>query len=335
MAFKYESTITYKYPNLETKIKGKGDESEDKGDEGKDIEKETPIMAVGEIKEETRVDKEEYKEEKELKEKEIIVEMGVDSDFPPHINLFVHPNELKLEWSDAREPQAKFHSFVITEENGTKSYGIAATVFEKLSLAHTSDMNSLIQKWKEMSVKSEDLEYILHIQTQLLETQVKYDDLNKRLSLNPELLTEFRDMIDLLEENKNIYSKILDPVKKTLLVVPDQIYYPKSYCILSHYPFYDFFRDWLAQFLLVAQKSISSKETNTLFNHRGLHFSLECLIVNLTKEIPIPPPGKLEIAVSINETLLYLHRPPVNQIPIDKNVTFLNLLFIITLFYSF
>lgn len=63
-------------------------------------------------------------------------------------------------------------------------------------------------------------------------------------------------------------------------------------------------------------------------------------IVNLIHEIPLPPPGKLEVSISIGELKLYCSRPPVNAIPLLQNVItqnhsqFLNIfiVFIISIF---
>lgn len=43
-------------------------------------------------------------------------------------------------------------------------------------------------------------------------------------------------------------------------------------------------------------------------------------IVNLIDEVPLPPPGRFEIGLTINSRPLFFSRPPINQVPILKNV---------------
>lgn len=42
--------------------------------------------------------------------------------------------------------------------------------------------------------------------------------------------------------------------------------------------------------------------------------------MNLIDEVPLPPPGRFEIGLSINQRPLFFSRPPINEVPILKNV---------------
>ena len=44
------------------------------------------------------------------------------------------------------------------------------------------------------------------------------------------------------------------------------------------------------------------------------------MVISLLYELPVPPPGKLQVKVDIGLKSLYYFRPPVNQISIIKNV---------------
>lgn len=43
-------------------------------------------------------------------------------------------------------------------------------------------------------------------------------------------------------------------------------------------------------------------------------------VINLIEEVPLPPPGRFEIGLTINTRPLFFSRPPINQVPILKNV---------------
>jgi hypothetical protein len=43
-------------------------------------------------------------------------------------------------------------------------------------------------------------------------------------------------------------------------------------------------------------------------------------VINLIEEVPLPPPGRFEIGLTINSRPLFFSRPPINQVPLLKNV---------------
>jgi len=96
---------------------------------------------------------------------------------------------------------------------------------------------------------------------------------------------------------------------------PENIFLPKALGILSRWPFIDFFRDYLCS--LVFKSST------------GLGLPIERYLINLTREAPLPPRGKVEVAITLDRTKFYLFRPPMNKIPIIKNVRALPLFFVV------
>lgn len=46
--------------------------------------------------------------------------------------------------------------------------------------------------------------------------------------------------------------------------------------------------------------------------------------MNLVHEIPLPPLGKLQIALSVNDMTFFCARPALNQLPIMKDVSGIN-----------
>ena len=146
-----------------------------------------------------------------------------------------------------------------------------------------------------------------HLQNQIARTKQTIETLRRKPTLDEDERSTLADY----QEKIHIYTSLLNPLKRTVLLRTNQVYIPKSYGILSRWPWYDFFREWICKFLQTVERQ-----------RRGLYIKHvpERLIRNIIFEIPTPPPGKLEVAVTIEDTLLYLHRPPVNAIPTIKNV---------------
>ncbi len=151
------------------------------------------------------------------------------------------------------------------------------------------------------------MEYVTHLQNQVTRTNRAIDTLRRKPSLDEDERLTLTDY----EEKIQIYTSLLNPLKRTVLLRTNQVYLPKSYGILSRWPWYDFFRDWICKFL----QNVDRQRLGL-----SVKYAPERMIRNLIYEIPTPPPGKLEVAVSVEDMVLYLHRPPVNAIPTIKNV---------------
>ena len=65
---------------------------------------------------------------------------------------FVYPTELSFEYVEDDKPSPKWHSFVITEENGKRLYGVCVTVFEKIDDKHRDEFNAMVDAWRDNSV---------------------------------------------------------------------------------------------------------------------------------------------------------------------------------------
>lgn len=244
-----------------------------------------------------------------------------DCKFPEYLPMFCFPNALKMVYDDNGRPGEKFHSFIITEETGAKLYGVCVTVYEPLPQAQSKQLEALINIWKDLRFKSGDLEYIISLQAQLS----KYQEilLHAKMGMVPEAGTANNFGTAKLEDRKALrnaedmvkhYSELLKPLSD-LLVDSDNVYCPRNYGLLSHWPFYDFMKDWL---LYVVK---STRGDVDMLGDDGF-IPLERFVVNITQEIPLPPPGRLEICLKLKHFNLYCSRPPLNRIPLIKNYSF-------------
>ena len=79
------------------------------------------------------------------------------------------------------------------------------------------------------------------------------------------------------------------------------VFSPKALIILSHYPFYNLFREYLEQLYRI---SLSSSP-----------IPLERYIVNFVQEVPLPPQGQIEVNFALADRTIRISRPPKNRLP--------------------
>ena len=118
------------------------------------------------------------------------------------------------------------------------------------------------------------------------------------------------DEINVAEENVAIYEEMMSPIKTYMLSI-DKVFEPNAIGILSRFPWYDFFRDWLCQLYI----SGTIQDLDGTINH-----PMERSVINLLNEVPLPPPGKCEISIHLDGLAFYCSRPPVNTLGQLKNV---------------
>jgi hypothetical protein len=102
-----------------------------------------------------------------------------------------------------------------------------------------------------------------------------------------------------------LYKQILGSYERHI-DFPETIFMPKAIGIISRWPFIDLFRDYLSSLVF---------KTST-----GLNLPLERYLINLAEEIPVPPRGKMEVEITLDKLRFYCARPPLNKVPIVKNV---------------
>ncbi|KAI8927250.1 AEX-3 domain-containing protein [Entophlyctis helioformis] len=217
--------------------------------------------------------------------------------------MFCFPNDLTLVYNETSTPPDTFHTFISTDQAGVRSYGTCVTVYEKPKGELYRQLESAITKWGQANLSESDFEYFNHVNDQLVAHQAKLQKARLDPSAEP-----FE--ISMYEEKVALYEELLAPLKVTVVVKPEHIYVPRSIGVTSHWPWYALLKDWLCE--LVRQMRNPSQ--------RGLYYApLERCVINLLHEIPLPPPGKLEISINIGNVQLHCARPPVNTISILKN----------------
>ena len=114
------------------------------------------------------------------------------------------------------------------------------------------------------------------------------------------------------EEKITVLEELINPLRQSVLVEPETVYVPTCIGVLSRWPWYDFLKDWLCLVVSSIQRSDFER------------FPFERCAINLIHEIPLPPPGKLEISVPFGSQKLYISRPPINTPQLLRNVNILD-----------
>ncbi|KAJ3315495.1 hypothetical protein HDV04_003037 [Boothiomyces sp. JEL0838] len=190
---------------------------------------------------------------------------------------------------------------ITTEADGSKSYGVCVTTYVSPTKEQSKQLDDLITDWRNRNLVESDYEFAQHVQTQLAVQK------ERLLKLKMGIEDSSRESAALAEENIGLLEELMSPLRHSVLAQLDNIYLPTCIGILSRWPWYDFLKDWLCIML----KNCRDGEFE--------RFAFERCVINLLYEVPLPPPGKLEVGISIADYVLYIHRPPVNTIPLVKN----------------
>lgn len=90
---------------------------------------------------------------------------------------------------------------------------------------------------------------------------------------------------------------------KFLDVESDILFLPKCLILLSHYPFFDMFRESLLQIYRITLVEAP--------------LPIERYIANLVSEVPLPPQGKIRVEFGFtSRSLISIERPPPNKLPL-------------------
>ncbi|ETV98542.1 hypothetical protein, variant [Aphanomyces invadans] len=112
-----------------------------------------------------------------------------------------------------------------------------------------------------------------------------------------ELLTPFEVMALFVKDVMPTWAQALSSGAKQA----SSVYSPKCLVVLSQYPFYSTFRMFLQQ---IYRLSLSEAP-----------LPLERYVANFTAEIPVPPPGRVQVQLTLPECTVLVSRPPTNQLP--------------------
>ncbi|KAJ3112463.1 DENN domain-containing protein 4C [Phlyctochytrium bullatum] len=121
--------------------------------------------------------------------------------------------------------KAKFPQYlpmIITEEDGSKNYGVCVTIYEKLHPRLNAQMEAAIEEWRHDCIAQSDLEYMQHIQSQLATNQETVFRIKRGLASDPHKNEEDEDPIEALaeaEEKVALFKELLAPMRSMLHIL--------------------------------------------------------------------------------------------------------------------
>ncbi len=162
-----------------------------------------------------------------------------------------------------------------------------------------------------------ELEYAQHVQSQLAHfrevlVRAKYRRTERESEAEGDAVV---DMMEDAQEKIHLYEHLLEPLRHSLLLDVECVYAPHVIGVLSRWPCYDLLKDWLCKILLLTKGS-GLDEGEELVPV----LPLERYLVHFIEEMPLIPPGKLELCIHLGGSNFYISRPPANSISVMKNV---------------
>lgn len=209
----------------------------------------------------------------------------ISDDFPDMNSMFCFPYGILIEHRAKLKPPSSYHFFTITDKKGQKRYGISFIFYDKIGDNIKAELKNEIKKWKERNISNEHIEYASHLKERI-----------ERLESDSAALEWNDELFQLLKEQYAPY--------KNLFLDDSMLYSPRCYGLISHWPFYGLFRDWL----YCSWKSVYNGEA-----------TLECFIHNIFYVMEIPPEGKHELIAQLPHVSLKYSRPSNNSFPILRN----------------
>ncbi|KAI7893814.1 AEX-3 domain-containing protein [Mucor mucedo] len=228
--------------------------------------------------------------------------------FPAYAAMFCFPRDISLHHGESPPPE-QLHSFAMTDENGATVYGTCVVFYERLADRLKEPVEKAIKEWVKSNMPVSSVEYAQHLEIKInnekmeLEKAQKNDENMSRIGVEERIRT--------CQENIELYKELLEPVKMGVCKAED-IWVPKSIGLLGRMPWINLYGDWI-RILLDNIVGVGG--------HRNAKptIDIESTVINLIEEVPLPPPGRFEIGLTINRKPLFFSRPPINQVPILKN----------------
>ncbi|KAF9906605.1 hypothetical protein BX616_000674 [Lobosporangium transversale] len=168
-----------------------------------------------------------------------------------------------------------------------------------------------------LPMSESEMEYVKAIKTKISRERATLHSLRNRLKeeqtlgRKPQILDLKRDIFD-SEEKLALLEDQMQPWKR-LFVEPEDVWIPRCVGLVSAVPYHYLLRDWLLAVVVACSGGVE---------HPGLSsnsFRLESYVKNIIHDVGIPPFGKLEIGITINDRMIYASRPALNSVPIVKN----------------
>ncbi|ORX54396.1 DENN-domain-containing protein [Hesseltinella vesiculosa] len=228
--------------------------------------------------------------------------------FPAYLSMFCFPHDISLAYGDEPPPE-RTHSFAMTDDTGAAVYGTCCVFYEQVEEKYKHQVNDLLKTWVLENVPTSTTEYASHLLDKMTAETHKLRTL-EALSASSATM-ENDEAIRTCKENLALYKELIEPVKRAVCDA-DHLWLPRCVGLLGRMPWINFYSDWL-KILLDSVVGVRGKK------NMQLSLDVPSAVQYLLKQVPLPPPGRFEIGLTINSRSLFISRPAMNEVPILKN----------------
>ncbi|KAG0365551.1 hypothetical protein BGZ54_006423 [Gamsiella multidivaricata] len=139
----------------------------------------------------------------------------------------------------------------------------------------------------------------------------------RTLGRNDSIMELKRDVVD-VEEKLSLLEDQMQPWRR-LFIEAEDVWVPRCVGLISPIPYHYLLRDWLLAVVVACSGGVEypGMSLNSL--------RLERYVRNIIHDVTVPPLGRTEIAISVNNRLIYASRPALNSVPIVKNACVVDL----------
>ncbi|KAI8990046.1 hypothetical protein BDB01DRAFT_717940 [Pilobolus umbonatus] len=243
---------------------------------------------------------------------DIMANLQLESSHTPNILDIKYTPTILMRYPNtnysAEEPFPAYAAMAMTDENGSTIYGTCLVFHEKLPQKLWDPVNKTIQDWVSLNMEQSTVEYAHHLLGKITAEQQTIEEKKTKLHRQRSVI---EDSIKTCQENIDLYKELLEPVKMAVCDAKD-IWVPKCIGLLGKMPWMNLYGDWIK---ILVDKVVG------VGGHKHLEANLDIYssLVNLIDEVPLPPPGRFEIGLTIDKKSLFFSRPAANQVPILKN----------------
>ncbi|KAG0201010.1 hypothetical protein BGX28_006084 [Mortierella sp. GBA30] len=162
-----------------------------------------------------------------------------------------------------------------------------------------------------------EMEYVKVLKSKISRERCNLNELREQLREERTLgrkvrLAELKREIIESEENLTLLEDQMKPWWP-LFVEAEDAWIPRCVGLVSAIPYHYLLRDWLLAVVVACSGGVE---------HPGMSLAslrLERYVKNIIHDVHVPPFGKIEIGITINNRTIYASRPALNSVPIVKN----------------
>jgi hypothetical protein len=250
------------------------------------------------------------------------------SNFPEYIPMFAFPNDVTVISSDER-PRSTWHGFAMTNGDGSKLYGIVATVWIPLNEKVSGELERQCEEWRQNHMSTEERELAASLGERLALERAKLSRLLAKLPHIPQGTEErlgHEEEINMVEEKIGLMTDLLRPVRhgaaskiEGLTDGATGLWIPRAYGILGiDVSLTGFWKEWLRA-VIVPMTNGAVLRVPPSSPRIGFWQPLERYVVNLCTEAPSPISSQTQVEIGIRELRLYARKEALNELPGSRN----------------